>query len=355
MLIFVWGTQYECKWVVYFECPIIPPPFVENTIFSPFSCLGIFINWPHMWVSIFWIPLFFWYMSLCFCSSLTYSLIQSKIIAIFLSITSVLLHSRLVFLRVYYKMTLYIYFTKQCEMCLFLTWFLCVKRKTVIFFTNGTDYKNNDKTNWYLMWIHGDWNSNSSQKVCHNLFYLCTWPFWALFLQSKSNWTGCCQTAWIKKALSNTEILPDSSLSSYIYTSRDDSRLVLTSHRRCLLVSGTQDTLGPKACEWQRQRPKRNGQKQRLHGTDAICDACCLFHSPGLGSRLNICNKPRLMRACTRLSNNYVSLTRIELKVRIFLCKLMCSDAGTGAWKVFPEWKKPGTILGQIHRMKTLF
>ena len=233
MLIFVWGTQYECKWVVYFEYPIIPAPFVENTIFSPFSCLGIFINWPHMWVSIFWIPLFFWYMSLCFCSSLTYSLIQSKIIAIFLSITSVLLHSRLVFLRVYYKMTLYIYFTKQCEMCLFLTWFLCVRRKTVIFFTNGTDYKNNDKTNWYLMWIHGDWNSNSSQKVCHNLFYLCTWPFWALFLQSKSNWTGCCQTAWIKKALSNTEILPDSSLSSYIYTSRDDSRLVLTSHRRC--------------------------------------------------------------------------------------------------------------------------
>ena len=141
MLIFVWGTQYECKWVVYFECPIIPAPFVENTIFSPFSCLGIFINWPRMWVSIFWIPLFFWYMSLCFCSALTYSLIQSKIIAIFLSITSVLLHSPLVFLRVYYKMTLYIYFAKQCEMCLFLTWFLCVRRKTVFFFTNGTDYK----------------------------------------------------------------------------------------------------------------------------------------------------------------------------------------------------------------------
>lgn len=89
----------------------------------------------------FWTPLFFWYVSLCFCYSLTYSLIQSKIIAIFLSITSVLLHSRLVFLRVYYKMTFYIYFTKQCEMCLFLTWFLCVRRKRVIFFTNGTDYK----------------------------------------------------------------------------------------------------------------------------------------------------------------------------------------------------------------------
>ena len=141
MLIFVWGTQYELKWVVYFECPIIPAPFVKNTIFSPFSCLGIFINCPCMWVSIFWTPLFFWYMSLCFCYSLTYSLIQSKIIAIFLSITSVLLHSRLVFLRVYYKMSLYIYFTKQCEMCLFLTWFLCVRRKRVIFFTNGTDYK----------------------------------------------------------------------------------------------------------------------------------------------------------------------------------------------------------------------
>lgn len=98
-----------------------------------------------------------------------------------------------------------------------------------------------------------------------------------------------------------------------------------------LLVSGAQDTLGPKACEWQRHRLKQNGQKQRLHGTDAMCEARCLVHSPGLGSRLDMRDKPTLMKACIPLSINYVSLTRIGLKVRIFLCTLMCSDAGTDA------------------------
>lgn len=38
-------------------------------------------------------------------------------------------------------MYIYIVFTKQCEICLFLTWSLYTRSKRVILFTNGTDYK----------------------------------------------------------------------------------------------------------------------------------------------------------------------------------------------------------------------
>lgn len=93
--------------------------------------------------------------------------------------------------------------------------------------------KNNDKTNWYLMWIYGNWNFNSSQKFVTISFSFASDPS-ELFSFSPTPTGLGNRTAWIKKALSNTEILPDSSLSRYIYTSRDNSHLFLTSHRKML-------------------------------------------------------------------------------------------------------------------------
>ena len=154
-----------------------------------------------------------------------------------------------------------------------------------------------------------------------------------LFLQSSSNWTGCCQTAWIKKALSNTEILPDSSLSRYIYTSRDNSHLFLTRHGKMLCWFQELTThwdprlVSDSIKDWN----EMGKSSDFMILMQSVMFATCFTALVWAADSIYTTDKPTLMKAWIPLRNNYVSLTRIELKVRIFLCTLMYSDAGTDA------------------------
>lgn len=82
---------------------------------------------------------------------------------------------------------------------LFLTWFLYIRcRRVILLQMELITRRNNDNTNWYLMWIHRSLRCKSSQDACYNLSFVsdCSEIFPSGLLLPNRAW--CWLTTWDK-------------------------------------------------------------------------------------------------------------------------------------------------------------
>lgn len=168
--------------------------------------------------------------------------------------------------------------------------------------------KNNDKTNWYLMWIYGKLKFQLQSKSLLQSLLALYLTSWFSFSPTPTG-LGIVRQRESRKHSQTLRSCQTSSLSRYIYTSRDNSHLFLTSHRKML---------------WWFQELTTHWDPRLVNDTikdwnewAKVKDFMILMQSVMFATRfialvwaadsIYTTDKPTLMKAWTPLRNNYVS------------------------------------------------